>query len=485
MRKLVALLITALLITGVSAWTASAAKEPTRYSVTADDIREPREFWYGLYTGDKKIGFASLKLSRAEMDGIAGYKMDMEIRMKVVSMAKQVDMAMVFEYFYDPQPPFPMRMGRFSMKQEGSDLVMTVTRHGDGFKAVQVSAGQKLELDLPNIDYALADDLTMELFFRRGPKVGDEIAVHTFIIPELKLETEGARVKEIKEAFVDGVKLRYYDVEMSSGELENFGIARMDEQGRMLSGFFGAQIELRMEPEELARQIEYSADLFVLGMVKVDRPLGNPIAIKHLVLDVTGPENLELETRTRQVVEPLQGGGYRVTIGPDQPTLKAKPGEREENLKETVDYPISHPLVRDLARQAVGDARDDAEKVLRLAEFVDKFLEDAMVPENSTVFNLLKTKRGDCTEHALLFAALARAAGIPAREAGGLTYMGDAVQAFGGHAWDEVILDGQWVPVDTVLGVKGVNPTLLNLGDELSVFKYLGLLKIKVVDIRK
>jgi hypothetical protein len=30
----------------------------------------------------------------------------------------------------------------------------------------------------------------------------------------------------------------------------------------------------------------------------------------------------------------------------------------------------------------------------------------------------------------------------------GLMYMGDQVQAFGPHAWAEVVLDGRWVPVD-------------------------------------
>jgi hypothetical protein len=64
--------------------------------------------------------------------------------------------------------------------------------------------------------------------------------------------------------------------------------------------------------------------------------------------------------------------------------------------------------------------------------------------------DLLKSKKGECSAHALLFTTLARAAGIPAREAGGWYYMGDSYQAFGGHAWNEVILDGQWVPVDAI-----------------------------------
>jgi transglutaminase-like putative cysteine protease len=62
--------------------------------------------------------------------------------------------------------------------------------------------------------------------------------------------------------------------------------------------------------------------------------------------------------------------------------------------------------------------------------------------------DVIQSKKGDCTAYALLFTTLARAAGIPAREAGGWLYMGDEYQAFGFHAWNEVILDGHWVPVD-------------------------------------
>jgi hypothetical protein len=64
--------------------------------------------------------------------------------------------------------------------------------------------------------------------------------------------------------------------------------------------------------------------------------------------------------------------------------------------------------------------------------------------------DLIKSRKGECSAHALLFTTLARAAGIPAREAWGWMYMGDTYQSFGGHAWNEVILDGQWVPVDAV-----------------------------------
>src|SRR5690606_38728584 len=67
-----------------------------------------------------------------------------------------------------------------------------------------------------------------------------------------------------------------------------------------------------------------------------------------------------------------------------------------------------------------------------------------------------RERQGDCTEHAALFVALARAAGIPARNAAGIVYLSAGSKGvFGYHAWAEVWL-GQWVPVDTTVREIGV-----------------------------
>ena len=54
---------------------------------------------------------------------------------------------------------------------------------------------------------------------------------------------------------------------------------------------------------------------------------------------------------------------------------------------------------------------------------------------------VLQAKKGDCNEHTVLFNALARAAGIPAKTVVGVVYLRGA---FYYHAWSEVWL-GDWV----------------------------------------
>ena len=67
--------------------------------------------------------------------------------------------------------------------------------------------------------------------------------------------------------------------------------------------------------------------------------------------------------------------------------------------------------------------------------------------------------QGDCTEHAALFVALARAAGLPARNVGGFVYACSAsgtTSIFGYHAWAEVWL-GEWVAVDATVDAMGTS----------------------------
>ena len=61
----------------------------------------------------------------------------------------------------------------------------------------------------------------------------------------------------------------------------------------------------------------------------------------------------------------------------------------------------------------------------------------------------LREMRGDCSEAAVLTAALLRAAGIPSRVVMGYATLGKGV--FIGHAWTEAWLGGEWVGVDAAL----------------------------------
>ena len=83
----------------------------------------------------------------------------------------------------------------------------------------------------------------------------------------------------------------------------------------------------------------------------------------------------------------------------------------------------------------VAGARARAE---RLTRYVNALLDKKPTVSLPSAQEVLRTKVGDCNEHTVLYVAMARAVGIPARIAVGLVYIHGA---FYYHAWPEVYLE--------------------------------------------
>jgi transglutaminase-like putative cysteine protease len=95
---------------------------------------------------------------------------------------------------------------------------------------------------------------------------------------------------------------------------------------------------------------------------------------------------------------------------------------------------------------------------------------------------VLQTKRGDCNEHTVLFNALARAAGIPAKTVVGIVYLRGA---FYYHAWSEIWLS-EWISIDSVLNQFPSDVTHVKflegeIDRQLDILQLIGNLKIEVL----
>src|SRR6185503_18031862 len=98
---------------------------------------------------------------------------------------------------------------------------------------------------------------------------------------------------------------------------------------------------------------------------------------------------------------------------------------------------------------------------------------------------VLETLSGDCNEHTVLYVALARSLGIPARTAAGLMH---ANGKFYFHAWPEVYLHG-WVAVDPTWGqfpadASHLRFTIGGLARQIELLRLLGRVNLQVVESR-
>jgi protein-glutamine gamma-glutamyltransferase len=290
----------------------------------------------------------------------------------------------------------------------------------------------------------------------------------------------------------EGVKVIYHEMEVTLPKQGITSLARYDQKGeQLLSMKLAGMFEMRVEPEQLAKNTQFSGDLFELGKVKVDKQLGAGTTIASLILEVTGKQDLNLKSGPRQSVVRNESGTYTLKLGKAHGvSTRATSQEIEDHLAETVTYPISHAKIQALAREAVGDAQTAEEKVKRLVRFVSRYLAPSYTARPLTVMDVLKIRKGACSEYALLFTTLARAAGIPAREVGGLVYLGDDEKSFGFHAWNEVVLDNHWVPIDASSNETEINPTHISFGSVLGaqasniLLAVSSKLSFRVVEVR-
>jgi hypothetical protein len=99
----------------------------------------------------------------------------------------------------------------------------------------------------------------------------------------------------------------------------------------------------------------------------------------------------------------------------------------------------------------------------------------------------LSPKKGGLQRTCQLFTAMARSAGIPCRTVGGLIYLGDQFQAFGLHAWNEVVINGFWIPVDPTWGQTTIDATHIrfpmNISKEWQVMAAIPQMKLKVLHV--
>ena len=241
-------------------------------------------------------------------------------------------------------------------------------------------------------------------------------------------------------------------------------VSRRD--GKPVTIALDANLELRIDTEEAAKQMPGLApDVYVLAGITASRRLGDATRLSEVVLELTAPDGKqvpELAETVHQTVERKKDGSVivRMSRNGGKPQL-ATATDRDEALRSTPRYPLEDTTVRQLAARAIRGAGDDRSAVRNLLRFTRSYIKEALNAKSLTVMDVIQSKKGDCTAHALLFTTLARAAGIPARETRGWMYSGDRNQAFGGHAWSEVILDGQWVPVDAVWAEMNLGPVYI------------------------
>src|SRR5262249_9717901 len=254
-----------------------AQDKPLRLTLSQQDVEETLGTdWFGVYIVGKKVGFAKFTLARTGEAKNSGYTATMDIQMTIVAGGSKQRAQFVETFDFEPAPPFALRRGSFTQTASNATQKTELTRTDQGFAVTRTADGTTTRKQLSPVEYTLTDELSARFWLKRGAKVGDRLTTRSFDFDKLQIDPESRKLLSTKTSLAKGVQVTFHEVEMTSAKLETPTLERYDGKGRFLSGKIGTVIEMRSESEQQAKNIDLSADLFVLGSVKIDRPLGQP-----------------------------------------------------------------------------------------------------------------------------------------------------------------------------------------------------------------
>ena len=151
-------------------------------------------------------------------------------------------------------------------------------------------------------------------------------------------------------------------------------------------------------------------------------------------------------------------------------------------LQPTAFLQSDHPSIQELAAKITQGETSAYRAAVKLKNWVHREIAKEPTVSIPTALEVLQTKKGDCNEHTVLFNALARAAGIPAKTVVGVVHLRGA---FYYHAWSEIWL-GEWISLDSVMNQFPADVTHVKflegeIDRQIDLLQLIGKLEIEVL----
>jgi hypothetical protein len=445
-------------------------------------------FAYGVYIKGKKIGWIveELKLSKhGDKDVVLSINETYTSTLFDGDKTTKEDRSVIT---YELTGEGTILQAEVNAKEDGKATERKVVRHGKGLRIITKQGGRTLTRDVPMPKDTLAHQIQLEAWLKGKPKVGEKFTKCSVTWEERDINQEEIySFKEKKTILWGGVKMLVcvVNVKTDGANLQS----EILEDGRLVSGSLGGLLTVRLEKELVAKKLDgESVDLMTASSIFIDRDLGRARNVNLLVLEVSGLDDFQVPASHRQRTKP---GKESITLEVlrDFRVDRAAPLTKEERaryLRSSPRIQCDHETIKEQAKKIIGDEKDPMKRAKLLESWVYKHIRKSYSDNADTALEVLDHKAGDCTEHSLLFVALARAAGLPAREVGGIAYVKVNKPLFGWHAWAEVHDGHQWVSVDPTWNEVYVDGTHIKLSEgsrDLAWANVAGKMKIKVVKV--
>lgn len=481
--------IIAILIWGTLAGPAAAESAPATLAEWAK--KSQGRYAYGVYFSGKKVGFIIEELKLAQHDGKAVVHSTSETFMSTLFDGEKSVKKEKMLTCYELAGEGAILFADVDRLEDGKQITRRVERADRGLRVVTTQGGRTLRRAVAMPKDTLAHQRELEAWLQAKRRGGESFTKYTTAWEESDVNSKQIYTfKERKTIPWNGMptEVCLVRIDLDGGKMD----AEVLPDSRALTGTMGGLLTMKLEREADARKMDGApADLMSIASVVIERDLGLfGRSIDALTLELSGVDDFKVPTSHRQHLRPGDG---RLILELQRDYRLAEPMPLDETqrppyLKATPRIQCDHETIRNLAKKVIGDTKEPLEKVRKLQAWVYRTLKKSYSDNADTALEVLDHKAGDCTEHSLLFVALARAAGLPAREVGGLAYIRGSKPMFGWHAWAEVHDGHQWVSVDPTWNQVYVDGTHLKMSEgdkDLAWANVAGRLKMKVLKVKR
>ncbi len=422
--------------------------QPRSLSLTAINSVSERNTWMNIFQDKRKIGFSHTRFNTDP----TGYRLTQTVHMRINTMGMVQNISLntksrLNSDFTLQELDFEISSGRFHFSVQGAvdGKILHVTTQ---------SAGSSRRLDIPINDKLYVMNGIMDAVAATDLQTGDKYAFTIFDPASMGQVDVIAEVIGPERIEVGGIDQTATRISMNFKGVSQ--LAWIGENGDIIKekGLLGISLVKTDRKDALnGLAIQSSQDLTKFASVASNIQFENIDALKKLQVKIEG---IPLKN--------LQLNGGRQTLKGQVLTVKKEvlndlaPKFKVENLtalekiflKPGPFIQSDHQKIQELVQEILKNypEADPLTRAKQLLNWVNTHIEKRPVLSLPDALSTLENKIGDCNEHAVLLAALGRAAGIPTRIEAGLVYLKGR---FYYHAWNLMYL-GRWVTVDAVFG---------------------------------
>jgi hypothetical protein len=453
-------------------------------AMTGDAFRVSDQ-WFGIYRGGEKMGYMHLTAEKIGDE----YRFVQYVTTRVSQQGKEMSVTNRLRCLSDSD----YRLKSFDFENESVDSVFKA--HGeykDGLLVMlmeQDGEHRGVNREMREAPYF---PLTVKsALFEQGLAAGKKFRLPVLDLLTLQVLEATADVEQLVPIKAGNDVFTAYRIGITYGQGSKSEMW-ISESGVPLKEDLGAGMSAFYEPELLAKEQrgrDQYFDYLAVPTVESNQIISEPSKVKSMKVRLSGVELGDF---------PALDGDYQMLneniltirrvdemeFERESYELPYQQGDLSRYLQPTRWIQSSEPKIIDFAKAVTGSVPDVGIVAGTIVGRMYAWIKREPVPRIPTPLDAQESRVGECLENTVLYTAMARSRGMPARMAAGLVPIRGV---FYFHTWPEVWI-GRWVPADPTRGEWPASAARIRfvIGDmeELVSFtKVIGKIQIEVLGV--